>query len=115
MCRQREDVFIIPPAEPGPTQKTKSEEFLWQNWCEKILWENRCSQKVSDLLYGSLFDDFLQKSLQSKDKLCFKQVSVKTPEESYSLSQDKEETTRYIAGYIIFSLKNLMEKNRSRQ
>ena len=35
---------------------------------------------------------------------------MKAPEESYSPSQDKEETTRYIAGYIMFSLKNLMEK-----
>ena len=38
---------------------------------------------------------------------------MKAPEESYSLSQDKEETTRYIAGYIMFSLKNLMEKKKS--
>ena len=34
-------------------------------------------------------------------------MSVEAAEKSYPLSQDEEETTRYIAGYIIFSLKNL--------
>ena len=50
-----------------------------------------------------------KKILQSKNKLCCKQVSVEAAEESYPLSQDEEEITRYIAGYIIFSLKNLMK------
>ena len=80
----------------------------WKNFCAKIGVEI-CSQKVGDLLYGSLLDGFLRKSLQSKNKLCCKQVSVEAAEESYPLSQDEEETTRYIAGYIIFSLKNLMK------
>ena len=34
---------------------------------------------------------------------------MEAAEESYPLSQDEEETTRYIAAYIIFSLKNLMK------
>ena len=80
----------------------------WKNFCAKIGVEI-CSQKVSDLLYGSLLDGFLQKSLQSKNKLCSKQMSVEATEESYPLSQDEEETTWYVAGYIIFSLKNLMK------
>lgn len=46
MCRQREDVFIISPVEPGGV---------------KI-----CLEKLDDLLYGSFLDGFLQKSLHSK-------------------------------------------------
>ena len=34
---------------------------------------------------------------------------MEAAEESYPLSQDEEETTWYIAAYIIFSLKNLMK------
>ena len=64
---------------------------------------------MGDLLYGSLLDGFLQKSLPSKNKLCCKQVSVEAAEESYPLSQNEEETTQYIARYIIFSLKSLMK------
>ena len=55
----------------------------------------------------NVHDGFLQKSLQSKNKLCCKQVSLEAAEEWYPLNQDEEETTRFIAGYIIFSLKNL--------
>ena len=32
MLRQG-DVFVIPPAEPGPTQKETLEKFLCKNWC----------------------------------------------------------------------------------
>ena len=80
----------------------------WKNFCAKIGVEI-CSQKVGDLLYGSLLDGFLQKSLPSKKKLCRKQVSVEATEESYPLSQNEEETTQYIARYIICSLKGLMK------
>ena len=55
-----------------------------------------------NLLYGSLRVGFLQKSLQSKSKLCCKQVIVEAAEELYPLSQDDEEKIWYIAGYIIF-------------
>ena len=64
-------------------------------------------------IYGSLLDGFLQKSLQSKNKLCCKQVSVEAAEEPYLLSQDEGETTWYVVGYIIFSLKNLMNGKKS--
>ena len=84
----------------------------WKNFCEKI-GVKIFSEKVGDMLYGSLLDGFLQKSLQSKNKLCCKQVSMEAAEESYPLSQDEEETTRYIAGYIIFSLKNLTKGKKS--
>ena len=38
---------------------------------------------------------------------------MEAAEESYPLSQDDEETTRCIAGYIMFSLKNLRKENNS--
>ena len=42
-------------------------------------------------------------------KICKAKTScVEAAEESYRLSQDEEETTQYIAGYIIFSFKNLI-------
>ena len=78
------------------------------NFCAKVGAEI-CSQKVSGLLYGSLLDVFLQKSLQSENKLRCKQVSLEAAGESYPLSQDEEERTWYIAGYITFSLKNFMK------
>ena len=84
----------------------------WKNFCAKIGVET-CSQKVSDFLYRGLLDGFLQKSLQSKSKLCCKQVSVEAAEESYPLIQDQEETTWYITGYIIFSSENLMKGKKS--
>ena len=40
-------------------------------------------------------------------------MSVEAAEEPYLLSQDEDETTRYITGYIIFSLKNLMKGKKS--
>ena len=40
-------------------------------------------------------------------------MSVEAAGESYPLSQDKEETTRYIAGYVNFSLKSLMKGKKS--
>ena len=83
----------------------------WNNFCEKI-GVKICSDILTHLLYGSLLDIFLRKSLQSKSKLCCKQVSVEVAEESYPISQDKEETTRYIAGYIIFSLKYLTKEKK---
>ena len=107
MCRQGEDIFIIPPAEPGPLRREN-----WKNFCEKI-GVKICSEKVGDLLYGTLLDGFLQKSLQSINKLCCKQVSVEAAEESYPLGQDEEETTWYIAGYIIFSLRVLAKGKKS--
>ena len=107
MRRQGKDVFIVAPIEPRPTQMT----ILEKNFVRKSV--KICSEKVGDLSYGSLLDGFLQKFLESKNKLCCKQVSVGGAEESYPLSQYEEETTRYIVGYIIFSLKNLTkEKNR---
>ena len=33
MCRQGEDVFVIPPVDPEPTQKRKLEQFLLENMC----------------------------------------------------------------------------------
>ena len=82
----------------------------WKNFCKKIV-VKICSEKVGDLL--SLLDGFLQKCLQSKSKLCCKQVSVKATGELYPLNQDDEKTTRYIAVYIIFSLKNLTKVKKS--
>ena len=38
---------------------------------------------------------------------------MEAAEKSYPLSQDDEETTRCIAGYIMFSLKNLRKENNS--
>ena len=54
-----------------------------------------------------------KKSWRSKNRLCFKHVSVEAAEESYPLNQDEEEKTRCIAEYIMFSLKNLMKEKNS--
>ena len=61
----------------------------WNNFCEKI-GVKICSQKIAHLLYGNLLDNFLQKRLQRKNKLCCKQVSVEAAEESHPISQDEE-------------------------
>ena len=69
----------------------------WKKFCEKIGFKIS-SEKVGDLLYGSFLDGFLQKRLQSKNKLCCKQVSMEAAEESYPLSQDEEEQLGILLG-----------------
>ena len=56
---------------------------------------------------------FPPKTFAKQNKLRCKQVSVEAVKESYALSQDEEEATWYIAGYIIFSLKKLTKGNKS--
>ena len=84
----------------------------WSSFCQDLNISIK-SERIGRLIHGSIFDNYLHHSLKARNELCIKTEMNKSVEPCVSLSKDEEQTVRYIAGYIIYSIKNSLKNKKS--